>query len=845
MAAYRKVLFYTLLVLGILFIAFTASVFLFRDQIIKSFILEANKSLSTPIQIGKIDVSMFEDFPNLSIVCTDVYVEDSHPGQYPLLTAKTVSFQLNPVQVWQGIYIIKGLQVRDAEATLKINDKGVNNYTITSKGDGTPSAITFELANVKLRRVKVRYVSIPASQDMRFSSEQLTSSISTKDDRYTIEADGDLTTEDINIRRNSYFANKSFLVETTLLYDDIQKRLTIQPSTLQLRNSSFAVSGTYEWKDKNLIDLHTEGKDTDIQTLLSLLPESHASTFEKYQSNGDVYFKSSLKGEIATNKSPSLSVDFGFNDATLFHPDYNSRIEKASMEGSFASSDISNERMSVLVLKNIRGELDHKTFEANLVVQNFKDSDVQLDFRGELDAKSVFGFYPVETLTDITGTLLADVSFEGRLSWLKHKATAQRASTRGAIQLNDISFVYGKDKVPFRNLTGTLQFNNNDMALSDVSATVGNSDFLFNGFFKNVITYLLFEGQPIGIETDLKSNFLDLDQLFAIGFGKSGNTGGNKTEYEFSLSPNIYLNFNCDVKALRYKRFHATSVQGDLLVKNEVAVSRGLSLKTMGGGITLSGIVDAKNRKAIDLLTTARLDGIYVDSVFYVFENFDQSFIQDKHLKGKAYAEVNLEAALKPNLRLFPETLIADIGLSIQKGELNNFEPLKKLERYLDDEGLNHVKFSDLRNDIHIENKTIYIPQMEVRTNVTDLKISGTHTFDQQIDYRIVTPLRNRKKTSDSEVADAIEDDGTGHPKLFLKIIGTTSDYRVVYDTESVKKKIISDLKKEVQDLKDAFKNKGKKKKKELELQKDEYFEWEATPPDSTQHMQPANPGPL
>ncbi|NJM24880.1 MAG: hypothetical protein HC859_04535, partial [Bacteroidia bacterium] len=352
MAAYRKVFFYTLLVLGILFIAFTASVFLFRDQIIKRFILEANKNLSTPIQIGKIDVSMFEDFPRLSIVCTGVYVEDSHPGQYPLLTAKTVSFQLNPVQVWQGVYIIKGLQVRDAEATLKINDKGVNNYTITSKGDGSKSSITFELANVKLRRVKVRYVSVPASQDMRFSSEELTSSISTKNDLYTINADGDLTTEEISIRRTVYFASKTFRVETTLLYDDVQKQLTIEPSTLHLKNASFAVSGTYAWKDKNLIDLHTEGNDTDIQTLLSLLPESHAAAFDKYQSKGDVYFKSSLKGEISTSKSPSLSIDFGFNDATLFHPDYNSRIEKASMEGSFASSDISNERMSVLVLKN-------------------------------------------------------------------------------------------------------------------------------------------------------------------------------------------------------------------------------------------------------------------------------------------------------------------------------------------------------------------------------------------------------------------------------------------------------------------------------------------------------------
>ncbi|MDH5248929.1 MAG: hypothetical protein OEW40_08015, partial [Cyclobacteriaceae bacterium] len=82
-------------------------------------------------------------------------------------------------------------------------------------------------------------------------------------------------------------------------------------------------------------------------------------------------------------------------------------------------------------------------------------------------------------------------------------------------------------------------------------------------------------------------------------------------------------------------------------------------------------------------------------------------------------------------------------------------------------------------------------------------------------------------KINSEEAKGALEEDGTGQTKLFLKIIGTTDDYRVVYDTEAVKKKIAADLKNEVQELKDAFKNKGTRKKKELELEKDEFFDWD------------------
>ncbi|HET9486447.1 MAG TPA: AsmA-like C-terminal region-containing protein, partial [Chryseosolibacter sp.] len=353
---------------------------------------------------------------------------------------------------------------------------------------------------------------------------------------------------------------------------------------------------------------------------------------------------------------------------------------------------------------------------------------------------------------------------------------------------------------------------------------LGDSDFRMNGFFKNIITFLLFEGQPIGIETDLRSNYIDLNQLFSLGFGNYSDNPETQ-EFTFKLSKNVNLNFNCDIKSLRYKRFHGQSILGDLLVKNQMAVSRNLSLKTMGGNLRLSGIVDAKNNKAIDVVSTLKLNGINIDSVFYVFENFNQTFIQDKHLKGKATADVNLEMTLNQHLRLFQETLISDISISIAKGELNNFEPLKKLERYLGDQSLDRLRFSELKNDIHIENKYIYLPQMEVESNVTDIKISGTHTFDQRINYRLITPLR-RKRITDPEAEGAFEEDAQGNSRLYLKITGTTDDYRVSYDTDAVKKKIVTDLKKEVEELKDAFKTKGKKKEKELELSKEEYFDW-------------------
>jgi predicted amino acid-binding ACT domain protein len=61
---------------------------------------------------------------------------------------------------------------------------------------------------------------------------------------------------------------------------------------------------------------------------------------------------------------------------------------------------------------------------------------------------------------------------------------------------------------------------------------------------------------------------------------------------------------------------------------------------------------------------------------------------------------------------------------------------------------------------------------------------------------------------------------------VFLKITGTTDNYAISYDKSAVKKEIISDIKREVRQLKDAFRKKGKKKKKEVELEEEDYFDW-------------------
>ncbi len=820
--ALKRIIFYSLLVVGVLLATLIISVWLFQDRIINSFVAEANKSLNTPVAIGKISVSAWKDFPNLAIVFHDVYVEDSHPGKDTLLAAKTISFTLNPVEVWQGQYDVRGLKVENSITRLRINTVGKSNYNIIKEGGRGGGTIVFDLKDVQLVNTEVSYDDLDAHQFHRFDSKNLDASIHIVGDLYQISAKGDVTSRQINVNDLSFLVDKEFSAVAEIDYDDENKIVTIKPSGLELGNSAFEITGVYSFKTKNEIDISANGMDTDIQTILSLLPKEFSERFKDYQSEGNIYFSLAVKGEMSKNRDPLFSIAFGCSGASLYHPKFDSRITGANLEGSFATPSFSSLRDAELFLKNVRGSLNGKSFTSDFALRNFENPFITLEFNGLLDARSILQFYPVETVSKVSGLIDADLFVQGEVGKLKRRATAQEVKTSGKLRLENLGFTAGDKPVTFAGISGTLQFNNNDMALSDTYGQIGNSDFRLNGMFKNSIPYLLYENQPIGIEADLQARHLDADELFSIVYGDDRASG----DYNFSISPNLHFNFNCDIKSLHYKRFKPRRMRGNLLIKNQMAVFRKLSVNAMGGSITLDGIADAKNPKAIDIVSTFKLSGVHLDSLFYVFNNFDQNFVQDKHLRGQAFADISTEMVLNNKLNLFSESLIADVSVAIKNGELNDFDPLQELKRYLDDEGLAKLRFADLKNDIHIENKTIFIPQMEIRSNVTNITLSGTHTFDQKIDYRVVAPLRSRKKIDPDEAFGAIESDNAGGAKVFLKITGTTDDYDVSYDKRALKQKLASDLKNEVKELREAVKLKGKQKKKEVELSEDE-FDWD------------------
>jgi len=209
------------------------------------------------------------------------------------------------------------------------------------------------------------------------------------------------------------------------------------------------------------------------------------------------------------------------------------------------------------------------------------------------------------------------------------------------------------------------------------------------------------------------------------------------------------------------------------------------------------------------LQSEVKFSNINIKKMFQSFDNFGQTFLIDKHLQGKIKADIPfVQVRWDSTLNVIDKDILLDANIEITNGQLIDFEPIYQLADYIELNELKQIKFSTIKNDISIKDRKIIIPNMEVKTNAFNIEVSGEHTFDNQMEYRLKLLLREwlankaKKNKHENEEFGIEENDGLGSTALYLIIKGTNDNYKISYDSKKMKEQVKESLKKEKQELK-------------------------------------------
>jgi hypothetical protein len=830
MKLFQRIVNFFLVILVILGIAAVCFMFFF-EQIKASLIAQGvekiNEQLVAKVDVNpKIELSLFEDFPQATLIFQDVkiYEPSETPNPDILASAKKLTLGFNILNVvLHKKYTLEKVALYMATVSPGIKSNGEPNYLIfkTPEVKSNTAPLDLDMKKIALTEVTCSYFNKTTHHNYEFDILKSTASFQLHNNEYKISLSGDVNVEGITLDQTTYFKDRSIRLDGAMTFLQNESLLLLDKTSIALNGSSYNIAGKVFTGKEQKLDLTLNSASGDISTLLSLLPSHDAAWIKKYQNNGKVYFDAKINGNYGKAGSPAISVNFGFESTDINNPTGGQTIKGATLVGKFSNGENRNAESSSILIEQFKGSLNNNPISGSFKLINFNDPYLTISANLQQNLHDLHQFFPVEGIDSLKGSIKLSFDFEGKTKDLKKKEDFDKIKASGEAQIENGALYIKSFQKSAKNISADLIFNNTDISINNLSFNTANSDVTVNGIMKNVLRKLIIGKGNILVEGSLSSSKLKYEDFILPLPSKEGKSSDNSS---------LLLSLDCQVENLFLADLHAQKLSGQLQYNDSLLVLNNGKMKISGGEVNGNVVMEVKlphRARHINLSNT--FSGIAIENLLESFHDFEQEFITHKILSGKVSGKSSVFFIMNPDGTVLHESILANIDVEIADGRLRDFKPMMSLSRFAEESSLKDVRFSQLTNQVLIKNSVVTIPTMHIVSNVCDIELSGTHTFDNAFAYRLKVPLKNlsKKKQAEAAATGSIENPGLlGNANIFILIEGKGDDFEVKYDKGSVRKKIQADIQKEKQELKDAFNNKVPEVKNS-QVNQEEFFEFE------------------
>lgn len=787
-----------LMVVGV--VVFTIT---YRKQEVIQFILgKLNEQLNTPVKIEKVDLTFVASFPRVAIQLTNVSIQEVNSPSLPenLLTMHSVELGINAWDIINKTYRVQQIKITNGTINLKLFKNGKDNFHFWKTDTVATSNNTalFELKKLVGNHVNLKFNNYTNATALNLQvTHALLSGKFNKQTTLKLAVDGTLK----SFAANDFALpnNKAINTSTELLINNTNYELN--NTALSYAGIDLLINATINNATQLTYALSvTSTKSCSIKSILQLLPNKYVDKVAKYEANGTVNFNATANKK--NNATPIIKASINARHASITEPSSGEKITNITIDASY--DNVFNN--GYINCTKLTAQLGTGSINGHCSISNFNNPWLITHFTTDVKLEAVKRIAKLDTLQQLSGNLTATIDYEGPLNL---KSTADYPNIKklqGNVLATNVVVQLMNDKRIIRSADAAMQFNNTDLVFKKLPVSINATTLNLSGELENILPYLLGSSNQLTINAVLTSNSINMDDI--VNETKTTNA---KTVYNIALPDNITGTIQSNIKQLKFGKLEATNINGDLILRDKKIITNGLSLSTCNGTVALKGSIDNTVHNKLNTTIDVNVKSIDVKKMFYALNNFGQTFVTDANISGILSSETTVKCtwnnALKPDIK----TLVCIANTTIDKGELINFDPLKKLSRFVAVSELNNIKFSKLNNTISVKNGIITIPQMEIKSSLLDITASGTHTFDNKIDYHFSLLLNDllakkaRNKKENTEFGEE-ENDGLGKIRLFISMKGTTDRPIISYDRRGLKQKLKEDFIKEKQYLKSILK---------------------------------------
>lgn len=378
--------------------------------------------------------------------------------------------------------------------------------------------------------------------------------------------------------------------------------------------------------------------------------------------------------------------------------------------------------------------MDGEKFSADLVLQNLEDYTWDLKAKGAMDLEKITKVFPVEGMT-LAGKVKADIQTKGKMSDLDAERY-ERLPTSGTASLT--GFKYTSTDLPYDVTMSNAQmvFDPKKVELSQVTGTIGKSDFQVNGSVSNYIGYVFGKNELLKGTMNFNSTLLDLNE-FMEETDEAPSAEDTASYGVIPVPENIDFLLRSNVKTVKMMDYTMTNASGDVTVKDGIANLNGLKFTMLGGAFVVNGSYNTKD------ITHPKYDlGLKIDNLsmaqaatsFSIVKSFapvaglmNGKFSTDFKLSGE------LLETMMPNLK----TVSGDGLLKIAQATLKDSKLISGITSLTKLDNTNEVSMKDVLMSASIKDGRLSVQPFDVKFGNYKTTVAGSGGIDGSLDYRL------------------------------------------------------------------------------------------------------------
>ncbi len=730
----RKALIISVIAVSIALISLLLAPLLLKDKIFSIIKETANEKINAVVDFSDADVSLLRDFPRISVGVSNLSIANIPPSHDTLMRVSSVQLSLDLwTLITESRAEILAFHLERPHIFTHISADSSKNWNISKADDST--------AKEKPKHIRLRDLSVKDGQlifldetgNKRFSMSGLSidGSAEYKNNICALSA----TVSSVI----SFDKGKMTMLDSVFFHGKTSVEIDIDKQHYILKNNTFtmnelpvSIAGTMDLAEKYIdFDLNIQAASSDFGSFLSIVPKMPSKKEALRSATGKAALTAIIKGRMDDNNLPGFSLGIVVNDGAFQGKESPVAIRNVQMNLAVTNPDGKPDN-TVVDLKNLTLTAGSDPFSMHATIwQPVSNPYIDAAIKGAVNLASWKNNLNMPNVSNLSGVIIADIAIKARKSDFS-SGKMGRFPGSGAIEFQNIAMQSSTLPAPLSLRSMLLRFTPNSISISNLSGSIGRSDFQGEGEFLNLPAFM-FGDKQLSASLRVHSQKFDCNPWLGVTTSDNKQKPSNVKPAEFPA--NIDFTFNASAGEVYYDNMVLRNVLANMRLRDKILSIENASMNAVGGSISMKGAYDtriaAKPHSTLEL-SLKKIDFAEAYSAFGTVQAF-APFLS--FMKGNFDANIHLNTILGEDLKPDYPTLSSMGGLNIERIAVEGLKPFTQVASMLKIDALTNPTLTQIASKFVIEKGKFNIPRTSLKYGGYDGAIQGASGLDKSIDY--------------------------------------------------------------------------------------------------------------